>query len=118
MTKDAVVVHIVGHELVEAAQAVIGSESADAHIGLRVVQSLGSVVSRHLMTAASQNRATQFVISLPLPQSVPTMPPCSDATKVRLVHDQLCSDLSQYHNSTTCRFNSYCMTFATRSTPT
>ena len=39
-------------------------------IGLSVAGSVATVLSRHIMTAASQNRATQFIISMPLPVSL------------------------------------------------
>ena len=40
--------------------------------------SFASVVSRHLMTAASQNRGTQFVISLPINLSHSGLPKPSE----------------------------------------
>jgi hypothetical protein len=60
-------------ELMEAAHSVVSVTEAgenirdSAAIGLSVAGSLATVVSRHIITAASQNRATQFIVSMPLP---------------------------------------------------
>ena len=60
-------------ELMEAAHSVVSVTEAgenirdSAAIGLSVAGSLATVISRHIITAASQNRATQFIVSLPLP---------------------------------------------------
>ncbi len=57
----------------EAAHSVVSVTEAGENIrdssaiGLSVAGSLATVISRHIMTAANQNRATQFVVSLPLP---------------------------------------------------
>jgi hypothetical protein len=57
----------------EAAHSVVSVTEAgenirdSAAIGLSVAGSLATVVSRHILTAANQNRATQFIVSLPLP---------------------------------------------------
>ena len=60
-------------ELMEAAHSVVSVTEAgenirdSAAIGLSVAGSLATVISRHIITASSQNRATQFIVSLPLP---------------------------------------------------
>ena len=41
-----------------------------AAIGLSVAGSVASVLCRHIISAANQNRGTQFIISLPLPVSL------------------------------------------------
>jgi len=57
----------------EAAHSVVSVTEAgenirdSAAIGLSVAGSLATVISRHIITASSQNRATQFIVSLPLP---------------------------------------------------
>lgn len=73
---DAVIIHIGNQELIEAAYSVVsvaqtGENVRDsAAIGLSVAGSVATVMSRHIITAANQNRATQFIISLPLPVSL------------------------------------------------
>ena len=73
---DAVIIHIGNQELIEAAYSVVsvtetGENVRDsAAIGLSVSGSVATVLSRHIMTAATQNRASQFVISMPLPVSL------------------------------------------------
>ena len=73
---DTVIIHIGNQELIEAAHSVVtvtenGENVRDsAAIGLSVAGSVASVLSRHIITAANQNRGTQFIISLPLPVSL------------------------------------------------
>lgn len=73
---DAVIIHIGNQELIEAAYSVVsvtetGENMRDtAAIGLSVAGSVATVMCRHIITAANQNRATQFVVSLPLPVSL------------------------------------------------
>ena len=85
--QDAVIIHICSQELMEAAQSIISlpetsysypkeTQKGSLAIGLSVVQSVASVLSRHIFTAAGQNRSTQFIISLPLPMTlIPLLPP-------------------------------------------
>ena len=73
---DAVLIHIGNQELIEAAYSVVSvTENGEnvkntAAVGLSVAGSVATVMSRHIITAANQNRATQFIISLPLPVSL------------------------------------------------
>ena len=86
--QDAVVIHICSQELMEAAQSIISvpdpmevtfpkyAQKGNLSIGLSVVQSVATVLSRHIYAAAGQNRTTQFIISLPLPTTlIPLLPP-------------------------------------------
>ena len=64
---DAVIIHIGNQELIEAAHSIItvtenGENVRDsAAIGLSVAGSMASVLCRHIITAATQNRGTQFI---------------------------------------------------------
>ena len=69
----------------EAAQAVLVGGDSNLHIGQSVVQSVASVISRHIMTAAGQNRQTQFLVSLPLPITLIHPMAATDDGQVRLV---------------------------------
>jgi hypothetical protein len=92
--QDAVVIHICSQELMEAAQSIISvpntldsvyvkhSQTGNLATGLSVVQSIATVLSRHIFTAAGQNRSTQFIISLPLPMTlIPLLPPNYEVTE-------------------------------------
>ena len=92
--QDAVVIHICSQELMEAAQSIISvpntldmgyskhSQTGNLAMGLSVVQSIATVLSRHIFTAAGQNRSTQFIISLPLPMTlIPLLPPNYEITE-------------------------------------
>ena len=92
--QDAVVIHICSQELMEAAQSIISvpntlgsaylkhSQTGNLAMGLSVVQSIATVLSRHIFTAAGQNRSTQFIISLPLPMTlIPLLPPNYEVTE-------------------------------------
>ena len=67
---DAVIIHIGNQELIEAAHSIItvtenGENVRDsAAIGLSVAGSMASVLCRHIITAATQNRGTQFIGNL------------------------------------------------------
>ena len=92
--QDAVVIHICSQELMEAAQSIITvpnefesgyskhSQKGNLAMGLSVVQSIATVLGRHIFTAAGQNRSTQFIISLPLPMTlIPLLPPNYEITE-------------------------------------
>lgn len=75
--QDSVIIHIGNQELMEAAHSVVsvvaetGENVRDSTaIGLSVAGSVATVMSRHIITAANQNRETQFIISMPLPVSL------------------------------------------------
>ena len=96
--QDAVVIHICSQELMEAAQSIISfpttlgagysnvqfkySQNGNLAMGISVVQSIATVLSRHIITAAGQNKSTQFIISLPLPMTlIPLLPPNYEITE-------------------------------------
>ena len=92
--QDAVVIHICSQELMEAAQSIVTvpngfdsgyskhSQKGNLAMGLSVVQSIATVLGRHIFTAAGQNRSTQFIISLPLPMTlIPLLPPNYEITE-------------------------------------
>ena len=92
--QDAVVIHICSQELMEAAQSIVTvpngldsgftkySHQGNLAMGLSVVQSIATVLGRHIFTAAGQNRSTQFIISLPLPMTlIPLLPPNYEITE-------------------------------------
>ena len=63
---DAVVVHIGNNDLMDATHSVAENKENVAS----VAGSVATVISRQIIKLASQNRATQFLISLPLPRSL------------------------------------------------
>ncbi len=64
---DAVIVHLGGHELADAAQSLGNSDGSKSSVITSIASSVASVLSRQLLRAAGQHRQTQFVVSLPVP---------------------------------------------------